>query len=286
MKGFAIALGMFDSVHIGHRAVIDAAVKSGYRSVVLTFDKIPSKGEKTVLNESEKQQKLLSVGADDVRVLEFEAVKDYSPQEFLDYLTSNIETKKICCGFNFRFGKGAEGDTKLLRYYCEENGIEYYEAPEIKSDEVTVSTTYIKKLLSKGKVEKAAELLGERFSFTAEVVKGDSRGRLLGFPTANQIYPKDKIEVKFGVYHTKVEVDGQIFDGVTNVGVRPTFKNDFISAETYIIDYDGDCYGKQLRLSFVEYIRGERKFENAEELAKEICKNVQYVRKKQAFYPW
>ncbi len=278
MSGFAIALGMFDSVHIGHKAVIEAAVNSGYRSVVLTFDKIPSKGEKTVLSESEKQQKLLSTGADQVQILEFEEFKNYSPKEFLQYLTNHIKVKKLCCGFNFRFGKGAKGDTAFLRKFCQENDIEYFEAPEIKSGGKTVSTTYIKELLAKGDVKLAAHLLGESFSFTAEVIKGDSRGRWLGFPTANQQYPKDKTELKFGVYHTNVEIEGKVYDGVTNVGVRPTFKNDFISAETYIIDFDGDCYGKELKLSFIEYIRGERKFETVEELVEEITENVEYVK--------
>lgn len=280
MSGYAIALGMFDSVHIGHRAVIDAAVNSGYKSVVLTFDKIPSKGERAVLTKSEKQYKLLSTGADDVRILEFEKIKNYSPEEFLGYLTNHMETKKICCGFNFRFGKGAVGDTALLRRYCKEKGIEYFEASEVKSGDYTASTTYIKELLAKGDVIGAAKLLGEPFSFTAEVVEGDKRGRVLGFPTINQIYPECKTELKFGVYHTKVEIDGEVFDGVTNVGVRPTFKNDFVSAETYILDFDGDCYGKELKLSFVEYIRGEKKFESAEELIGEITKNVEYVRNK------
>ena len=280
MAGFAIALGMFDSVHIGHRAVIDAAVNSGYRSIILTFDKIPSKGDRSVLSELEKRDKLLATGIDDVHILEFEEVKNYTPEEFFTNIITTMNPRKICCGFNFRFGKNALGDTSLLRDYCLKNGIEYYEAEEVKRDGVTVSTTYIKELLRDGNVAKAAELLGEPFSFTAEVVDGDKRGRTLGFPTINQFYPECKTGLKFGVYYTKVEIEGKIFNSVTNVGIRPTFKNGFVSAETHIIDFDGDCYGKELKLSFIEYIREEKKFGSVEELVDEIAKNVQYVRNK------
>lgn len=282
MSGFAIALGMFDSVHIGHRTVIDAAVNSGHRSVILTFDSISSKGEKTVLSETEKKEKLLSTGVGEVQILEFAEVRNYTPEEFLLYLSRHIEPRMICCGFNFRFGRDAAGDTVLLRRYCEENGIEYFEAPEVKSRGETVSTTYIKRLLKEGEIERAAELLGESFSFTSEVVKGDRRGRTLGFPTINQIYPDKKAELKFGVYHTKVEIDGKTYDGVTDIGIRPTFKNDFVSAETYVIDYDDDCYGKPVKLSFIEYLREEKRFESRSDLTEEIAKNVEYVKAKTA----
>lgn len=277
MTGYAVALGMFDSVHTGHRAVIDGAVNSDYRSIVVTFDDIPAKGGRYILTEEEKRDKLISLGVNDVHILEFEEVKNYPPEYFLEYIFSHMKAKKICCGFNFRFGKNAAGDTGLIKSFCEKKGIEYFVAPEVKSDGETVSTTYIKMLLSEGRVEKAAELLEDAFSFTAPVTEGDKRGRTIGFPTVNQIYPEKKAELKFGVYHTRVEIDGEVFSGVTNVGIRPTFRNDFVSAETYILDYDGDCYGKAVKLSFVEYLREEKEFRSIEELRAEIEKNVQYV---------
>ncbi len=280
MTGCAAALGMFDSVHIGHKAVIDAAIKNEYRSVILTFDKIPSKGEKHLLSQEEKKAKLLSLGVDEVYVLEFSKVKSLSPEEFLDFIVGKFNIKKICVGFNFRFGKGAVGDRRFLEEYCKRKEICFFCAEEVKSEGQTVSTTLIKSLLAEGKAERAAQLLGNPYSFTATVENGDKRGRTLGFPTVNQIYPDYKCDLKFGVYHTEVYLNGKRYNGVTNFGIRPTFLNGFVSAETHIIDYDGDCYGQEITLSFLEYLREERKFSSVDELKKEILSNVLYVKNK------
>lgn len=280
MSGYAVALGMFDSVHIGHRAVITETVKNSQKSVAITFDELPTKDKKTLLTTEERKQKLLSAGVSEVWVLCFNEVKNLTPNEFLEYLKGRGEIEKICSGFNFKFGKNAEGDTKFLKSFAEKNNIQFIEVPKIEVNGETVSTSHIKKLLAKGEIDRANSLLGCNFSFSAEVVRGDTRGRKLGFPTINQIYPENKTELKFGVYHTRVCIGGKIYDGVTNFGIRPTFKNNFVSAETHIIDYSGDLYGKTIELSFVEYIRDERKFNNIEELIKEVNDNILYVKKK------
>lgn len=280
MKGFAIALGMFDSVHIGHEAVIKGVLDPSHRSIVVTFDKIPQKAGGVILSDREKIQKLLATGVDTVEILNFEDVRDMSPKQFLDMLTTDCPICKIACGFNFRFGKNAEGDTEFIKRYCEEKGIEFFVADEVRAEGVTVSTSYIKKLLTEGKVEKVNELLGEPFGFTAAVTKGDGRGKTLGFPTANQIYPESKAPIKSGVYHTKVTVGLRVFDAVTDVGIRPTFERDIVCAESYIIGFGGNCYGKDIQVSFVERIRDEKKFDSVEELAMEIGRNVEYVRNK------
>lgn len=282
MSKIAVALGMFDSVHIGHKAVIDGVLNRSYRSAVITFDKLPNKTGGIVLTDEEKIEKLLSTGLDTVEILNFEEVKDLSPREFLDMLVEGGSISRIACGFNFRFGKNAEGDTEFIRQYCEEKGLEFFEAKEVRRGQVTVSTTYIKKLLSEGKIEEANDLLGSPFGFKATVVKGDRRGKELGFPTANQIYPEFKARLKPGVYRTKVTVGMKTFDGVTDVGVRPTFERDIICAETYIIGYNGNCYGKEIKLSFLEYLRDEKKFSTTEELCRAIEENVEYVRQKTA----
>ena len=195
-------------------------------------------------------------------------------------LTDSGKVKRISCGFNFRFGKNAEGDTSFIREYCLEKGIEFFEAEEVSKDGVTVSTTYIKSLLADGKIKEANELLEEPFGFKATVVKGDRRGKTLGFPTINQIYPESKAKLKSGVYHTKVTVGMKTFDGVTDVGVRPTFERDIVCAETFIIDFSGNCYGNEVKLQFLEYLREEKKFDSQEELISAIGENVQYVKNK------
>lgn len=280
MRGIAIALGMFDSVHIGHEAVIKGILDDACRSAVITFDKIPYKTGGVILSDDEKIKKLLATGVDTVEILSFDDVKNMTPEEFLDMLTRDCPVMKIACGFNFKFGRNAEGNTDFIRKYCEKRGIEFFEAEEVSVGGETVSTSYIKRLLAEGKVETAAELLREPFGFTATVTKGDGRGKTLGFPTANQIYPESKAPLKSGVYHTKVTIGLKVFDAVTDVGTRPTFERDIVCAESYIIGFGGDCYGKDIRVSFIERIRDEKKFASVEELTMEIGRNVEYVRNK------
>ena len=280
MSKIAIALGMFDSVHIGHQAVIDGILGQNCRSVVITFDKLPQKLGGVVLSEEEKIEKLLSTGVDTVEILNFEDVKELSPREFLNMLTDSGSVKRIACGFNFKFGKDAEGDTEFIKHYCEGKNLEFFEAKEVCRDGITVSTTYIKKLLQDGKISDANELLSVPFGFKATVVKGDRRGGSLGFPTINQIYPESKAKLKNGVYHTKVMIGTETFDGVTDVGVRPTFERDIVCAETYIVGFNGSCYGKDVKIQFLEYLREEKKFDSTDQLKAAIAENVKYVMKK------
>ena len=279
MAKLAIALGMFDSVHIGHKAVLKGVLKSGLRSIVLTFDKIPYKTGGVVLTNEERCQKLLKTGVDTVEIFSFSDVKDLSPLEFLDSFAGNCSVALIACGFNFRFGKNAVGDTALIRKYCEEKGIEFFEAEEVKRDGETVSTTYIKKLLAEGELALANELLEEPFSITSPVIKGDKRGRTLGFPTINQLYPEDKTRLKSGVYRTRVTVGLKTFDGVTDIGCRPTFEREIIAAETFILGFNGNLYGKNITVSFEEYLREEKKFSSVEELRTAIMQDVLRVKK-------
>lgn len=276
---FAIALGMFDGVHMGHKAVLDGAVNSPFKSVAVTFSSIPFKTGGFIMTGADKEKKLLDYGIDEVVFLDFFEIKDMPPEKFLEFLGKKYNIGKICCGFNYRFGHKAAGDTVLLRDWCGKKGIEFFECPEVKHLGQTVSSTYIKALIVEGEAEKAAELLGEDFYFTAEVAHGDQRGRTMGFPTANQLYPENIAKPKLGVYQTVVTIDGKNYDGVTNIGVRPTFITDYISAETFILDYSGQCYGKQVKTGLVKYLREEKKFSSKEELAEAIKANAEYVKK-------
>ncbi len=275
---YAIALGMFDGVHIGHRAVLNGAIQSPYKSIAVTFSALPLKTGGSIMTAEEKERKLLSLGIDEVLYLDFFEIKDLLPLEFLNLLSKKYNIGKICCGFNYRFGKKASGDTLLLEKWCKENGIEFYECTAVVKEGITVSSTYIKSLIKEGKIEKANELLGEDFFFTQKVAHGDHRGRTLGFPTINQLYPENLVTAKCGVYQTVVTIDGKDYDGVTNIGFRPTYITDYVSAETYVLGYSGDCYGQEVKTRLVGFLREEKKFSSAEELKQAIKENAEYVK--------
>ena len=278
MSRSAIALGMFDGVHIGHRAVLESAISSGFKSIAVTFKELPFKSGGVLMSSEIKKETLKSVGIDEVVFLDFNEVKDLSPLEFLDSLCEKYNVGKISCGFNYRFGRKAEGDTVFLKDYCEKRGIIFDEIPPVTHKGSPVSSTLIKELLKEGEAERAAELLSAPFFFSAKIEKGDQRGRTLGFPTANQVYPSGYAPLKNGVYQTVVTIGGKTFDGVTNIGVRPTYPKDFITAESHIINCSGKLYGEEMKTQIIKYLRQEKKFDNIEELKKAIADNVQYVK--------
>ena len=278
MTKCAIALGMFDGVHIGHKAVLKGAVDSPYKSVAVTFKSIPFKNGGSIMSAEQKKEKLLSFGIDEVLFLEFSEVCNLSPAEFLELLTAKYNVAKICCGFNYRFGKKAAGDTAFLEAWCEQEGIELFECPEVVFEGKTVSSTRIKELMLCGEIEKANLLLEEEFSFTAEVQKGDARGRTWGFPTLNQHYPDSIAEVMRGVYQSVVTISGKEYNAVTNIGVRPTYETPFVAAESFVLDYNNYCYGEKVKTRLVKYLREEKKFSLKEELINAIKNDAEYVK--------
>ena len=275
----AIALGMFDGVHIGHKAVLMGAVESPYTSVAVTFSSIPFKKGGSLNTTEEKKQKLINLGVDQVLFLEFSEVCNLSPEEFLNYLAKKYNVAKICCGFNYRFGKMAAGDTNLLSSWCSERNIEFFECPEVVYKTETISSTYIKSLLLNGDVKTANHLLESDFSITAKVEKGDARGRTWGFPTLNQRYPETKAPVKRGVYHTVVTIDGKDYNAVTNIGIRPTYETEYVSAESFVLDYNGNAYEKLVKTRLISFLREEKKFSSKEELINAIRNDAEYVKK-------
>ena len=274
----AIALGTFDGVHKGHLAVLDLP-RDAYK-VAVTFNLPPRLcilGEKEIImTAEEKIAKLKKIGIDEIYAMDFDNVKDMPPQNFLEFIKEKYNPKIISCGFNYRFGKGGEGNTGTLHEFCLKNGIDFRCASPVKENGETVSSSLIRNLLKEGNIKKATELLGEPFSFEAEVIHGDSRGRTIGFPTVNQKYPDDLVKVKFGVYKTKISFDGKDYLGITNIGTRPTFQSDFVICETYIKNFSGDLYGKTLRLTPIQFLREEKKFGSIEELKEQIEKDLKW----------
>ena len=279
MQKYAVCLGMFDGVHIGHKAVLNGAVNSPYKSVAVTFKSIPFKSGGSILTAKEKEEKLKAFGIDEVLFLDFNEVCNLSPEEFLNYLSSKYSLAKICCGFNYRFGKKAAGDTAFLKAWCNDKNIEFFECPEVVYNGKTVSSTRIKELLACGDIQTANILSENEFSFISTVQKGDARGRTWGFPTLNQRYPEGICEVKRGVYQTVVTIDGKEYNAVTNIGVRPTYETQFVAAESFVLDYSGYCYGQEVKVSLIKYLREEKKFSSKEELIAAIKNDAEYVKK-------
>lgn len=268
----AIALGTFDGVHKGHRAVLD--LPEDFRKIAVTFSLPPKAvltGKSALITTKEDKCRILkSIGIDEILTLRFESVREMSPEEFLGFLKEKYDPKYISCGFNYRFGKMGQGDTYLLKKFCADNGIELKIAEPVKVGDDIVSSTFIRNLLSNGDVGTASSLLSESFSFTATVIEGDKRGRTIGFPTINQRYPEELVKLRFGVYKTKIEIDNNVFYGITDIGIRPTYKSDYVISETFIKDFSGDLYGKTLRIIPIKFLRDEKKFSSLEELKRQI----------------
>lgn len=270
----AVALGTFDGLHAGHRAVISET--AGFYSVAVTF-RVPPKGVKApcmLSTPQDRERSLLELGINEVSMYEFEDLCDLTPTQFLDFLRLKYNPSRIVCGFNYRFGKEALGDRAYLSRYCAEHGIEFICVDGVCEDNAPVSSTAIRSLIAAGEVKAANTMLYKPFSFTAEVISGDKRGRKIGFPTINQLYPQLLVVPKFGVYSSVVTVDGKSYKGITNIGVRPTFRTEQVGSETYIKDFSSDIYGESVRIELVDFIREERKFSSLEELKSTIKKDV------------
>jgi len=268
----ALFLGSFDGLHKGHRAVL--SVDDADFKIAVTF-KIPPKAALTkspslIMSLQDKCEALKKIGIDEVLVLDFLEVKDIEALSFLNFLKESFSPTLISCGFNYRFGKDGKGDTALLERFCLENGIKFVCAKPVNFDGKLVSSTLLREYLKNGDIKKANSLLFEPFSFYGEVKSGDKRGRTIGFPTVNIKYPDDLVRIKFGVYKSRVLIDGKLYDGISNIGIRPTFETDYIASETFIKDFSGDLYGKELRIFPNCFLREEKKFSSIQELKTQI----------------
>lgn len=268
-EGASAALGNFDGVHIGHRELFRAAAEKR-PSVIWTFS-VPAKPGapvKFITSPGERLSLFSESGADYAVTVDFDSVKDMTPEEFVrDHLKGTLHISRAVCGYNFRFGRGGAGNADGLRALCEKYGLECTVVPEVSADGREVSSSLIRELISRGDTESAAKYLGRSFSLCAPVIHGKGLGRSCGFPTVNQLFPEDCIVPACGVYAAAVEVDGKVYPGAANVGMRPTVSdgND-VNCETYIIGFSGDLYGKTVRVSFLRKIRDEITFPDTDRL--------------------
>jgi riboflavin kinase/FMN adenylyltransferase len=265
-------LGFFDGVHIGHAAVIGAAVSQGLQTAVVTFlhhpaESLMNRFMPEITCHEIKGKVLASLGVDITVYIDFEDVRDMSPEQFIDMLFSWFDVKYISCGFNYHFGKDALADVAELSRLCGKHGIVSGCLEPVCINGMPVSSTRIRALVSKGDVKSAAALLGRPFAFYGEVIHGRHLGRTIGTPTINQHLSQKQLLPRFGVYASVAHIEGKLWPAVTNVGVKPTIsQNEEVGAETYIPGFEGDLYGRKLQVDLIDFLRPEQKFADLDEL--------------------
>lgn len=279
----AVALGSFDGLHLGHRKVIASAVSAkgqGLLPTVLTFAANPladlgGRPGGEIITQEQKIALLEEFGVEQLYILRFAAIKDLSPEEFVDEVLVKVcRAKEVCCGFNFTFGCGGKANSETLVGLCAQRGIRAEVAGAVLSGGEPVSSTRIRRLIAAGDMTGAAELLGRPYGYCSAVQHGKRLGRELGAPTLNQAIPQNFVLPRFGVYASRVIIGDKAHVGVTNVGVKPTVGSPSALAETWMPDYSGaDLYGATVRVELMQFLRPERKFSGLDELKVEIIKN-------------
>jgi riboflavin kinase/FMN adenylyltransferase len=291
-EGNAVALGNFDGVHIGHQELIKSNIKEAgkrkLKSTVLVFrnhtKEILKKNSDTkvqlLTNFDQKIDILKGFGLDTLYLADFnKSIMKLTPEEFVDnILIKKLNTKLITVGFNYRFGYKASGDVELLKRIGLERGIMVNIMPPVYVEQEIVSSTAIRNSIKTGNIKKANRFLGRNFTIIGSVVEGKNRGRKLGFPTANIKLIDNYVIPKEGVYVTNTIIDGIKLISLTNIGYNPTFNENELKIETYILDFNGNLYGKTLEIQFIDFIRDDIKFNTTEELIQQIERDVKYIK--------
>lgn len=272
------AIGNFDGVHIGHQQLVKECKKHNLKSGVITFYPHPSIFLKKIPNYplltpiEEKKKVFESLGIDYLIIIEFNNDMALMPKEEFIKCLKELNIKSLVAGYDFTFGKMAEGDIRDLA----DNFI-FYEVKKYIYDGIRVSTTYIRELLDSGNIIEANKLLGRHYSISGIVEYGNQKGRLIGFPTANIDY-KNYFLPKGGVYSVSVSLNGETYKGICNIGNNPTINYSLVKKlEVHIIDLDENIYGQELKINFIERIREEMKFSSAKELIEQLEKDKCYV---------
>lgn len=283
----AIALGFFDGVHLGHRALIadtiEMAEREGTSATVFTFpsDAALKRGAARLYSTEDKLKIFETLGVDEVVLCDFGSVSALSPGDFIEkVLIEALDCRSAVVGEDFRFGHRAEGTSVYLRDVMTEAGRSVKVHEMLLSDikgrgRVEISATLIRELLSLGEVSLAAELLGAPYFISGTVERGRGDGHGLGYPTVNTKIGESPL--KHGVYHTRVRVGGEEFQALTNVGICPTFSPREPHLETHILDFSREVYGERVFVEFLDFLREEMSFSSGEELTQEIEKNIKQV---------
>jgi riboflavin kinase/FMN adenylyltransferase len=285
----SVTIGNFDGVHLGHRELLRRTVAragaAGAAAVALTFTPHPVRFFSPrsrfyeITTPDEKAELIGQTGIDTLVVEPFDGeVGRMWPADFArEVLARRLRARWVVVGYDFTFGRNRTGSPASLAELGRELGFDVEVVPPLMRGGAIVSSSRIRELLLAGRVREAGELLCRPYRLSGAVVTGAGRGRKLGFPTANVQYTQELVPLP-GVYVVEAEVDGVRRRGVANVGFNPTFGENSLGVEVYVLDFDGDLYGKSMSVSFRDRIRDERKFKSPDELARQIAKDVQYAR--------
>ncbi len=279
----ALAIGFFDGLHLGHQTLLkEVLAYKEYTPAILTFSRNFKAGvlhqkEELILTEEEKDELLTSFGIQKEFVLPFdEETMHTSKEDFISFLTK-LNPKVIVVGDDFRFASKASGKAEDLRV-LESLGIKIIIKDLLQMKEQKISSSSIKELLKVHNLEEANQNLGYPFFLQEKVIHGLHNGHKIGFPTANMNYPVNKVILPNGVYKTRVEIDGKLYCGMTNIGNHPTIdalENNII--ETNVLNFTGDLYRKIIKVSFLRYIREQRKFSSLKELREQLLKDIKEI---------
>jgi riboflavin kinase / FMN adenylyltransferase len=285
-----LTIGVFDGVHRGHQQIIRkltaGAHSQGVPAVVLTFHPHPAsvlgtEPVRCLTTPDERAALLATLGVDVIVTHPFDKpVAGLSAREFMERLKKSLGLSHLLIGYDFALGRGREGNAARLTEIGRELAYAVEVIPAVSDASGVISSTEIRKLISLGDVAEAAKLLGHPYSLHGEVVRGDQRGRTIGFPTANLALPADKSVPSNGIYVCRAALDGENFMAAVNIGVNPTFTPDkrVVNVEAYLLDFGRDIYGRDLALEFVDRLRDELKFDSVPALIQQMNEDVQRAR--------
>lgn len=295
-KGMVVAMGNFDGVHLGHRAVIDAALRMGQAhgrpAFAVTFEPhprsyfSPNTPQFRLTDEAAKLRLLAATGLSGAVVMAFDRRRaETTAQDFIHHdLIERLGISGIAVGYDFHFGKGRVGSPGLLVSEAPRLGIEVDVQAHVDIAERPVSSSAIRMALAEGQIDEATAMLGGPWFISGEVIHGEKRGRDLGFPTANIRLDKN-CGLKHGIYAVRVGLGEARFDGVASFGRRPTFDNGAPLLEVFLFDFKGDLYGRHLDVAFIAFLRDELKFDNIDALVRQMNDDSRLAREKLAASP-
>ncbi len=289
--GTVVTVGTFDGVHRGHWAVLteirERARTSGRRSILVTFHPHPLRivrpaaAPPLLTTPDEKKEILAESGLDAVVFLPFTPVlARYEPQRFVDeILIGRLRVSELVIGYDHGFGRGRSGDVNTLREIGRERGFQVDVVPPVDVDGEAISSTGVRSAVAAGNVAAARTALGRPYAVRGLVVRGDGRGRTLGFPTANlQVLGADKLVPPPGIYAVRAALRSGMHAGALHVGPRPTFQGSTPTVELHLLDFDGDLYGERVRVDFVEYLRPVAPFDSVAALVEQMRADVEQAR--------
>lgn len=286
----AVALGRFDGVHLGHKALIDKVISKGEElevtPTVFTFNSMSSNTLKksrfvgSLINDNQKRDILDEMGIELLYMVDFnQEIKQMSPESFVkNILIENLNAKIVVVGFNYRFGYMGEGTPEMLKDFGKKYGFDVIIIEPVSIENKVVSSTLIRELLASGDIDEASRMMGRLYTLEGKVVSGKGRGRTLGFPTANLQLDDYYVLPKPGVYKTNTSFNNVIYQSITSVGWNPTFSNNQITVETFLFNFKQDLYNSYIKVSFEKFLRGEKKFNTKEELISQIEKDIMQIK--------